>query len=57
MKPLCLLKDPSFYGLSYARYREQLLHLLRLALHAEEDGMTSLGERVEHLLHKERVHL
>ena len=57
MKSLYLLEYPPFYGLSYARYREQHLHLIRLALHAEKDGMSFLGERVEHLLHKERIHL
>ncbi len=37
--------------------QEQLLHLFRLALHAEQDGMASLRECVEHLLHEERIHL
>ena len=57
MKPLCPLKNPSFYGLAYAGYREQLLDLLRLALHAEENGMPPLGEGIEHLLYKKWIHL
>ena len=57
MDPLGLLKYPALDRLADASDGKQLIHLLRLDLHADQQRGCFLREGVEHLLNKEWVNV
>ena len=57
MDPLGLLEYPALDRLANASDGKQLIHLLRLDLHADQQRGCLFREGVEHLLNKERVNV